>query len=58
MNWLIIGIVYYVIVFIALGGLLVSILGLLTWPHMTGMLVGCYVGHYLGQSSRIPRKWV
>ena len=58
MNWLIIGIIYYVLIFIGVGGVLVEIFELLTWPHMTGMLVGCYVGLYLGQSSRIRGRRV
>jgi hypothetical protein len=52
-NWLAIALIYYVVIFIGLGGVLVEIFELLTWPYMVGMLVGCYVGHYLGQSSRI-----
>ena len=58
MNWLIIGIIYYVLIFIVVCGVLVEILDVLTWPHMTGMLVGCYVGHYLGQSSIIRGRRV
>ena len=56
MNWLIVLIVYYVLIYVGLGGLLVQVLELLTWEHMTGMLVGVVAGHFLGQSCRMPGK--
>lgn len=56
MNWLVPIIFYYVVVYVGLGGLLVQVLEVLEWEHMTGMLVGVIAGHFLGRSSKIPAR--
>ena len=53
MNWLRIFLVYYVLLFLLGGRILVDLFELTTWPHMVGMLVGCCIGHYLGKIDRV-----
>lgn len=53
MNWLIIFIVYYVLVYLLIGRILVDLFGLTTWEIMIGVFVGCCIGHYLGKLDRV-----
>lgn len=53
MNWLVIFLVYYVLIFLLGGRILVDLFELVTWENMIGMLVGCCLGHYLGKIDRV-----
>lgn len=53
MIWLRIFVIYYLLVFLLMGRILVDLLHLITWDNMIGMLVGCCLGHYLGRIDRV-----
>lgn len=58
MNWLSTFLIYYVLMYVGIGGVLVRWLEVATWELMSGVFLGCLIGHYLGRSDRLARKWV
>lgn len=53
LGWLRIFLVYYVILFLLGGRIIVDVFGLLNWDNMIGILVGCCIGHYLGKIDQV-----
>lgn len=49
MNWLAIFIVYYILLFLGLGGIAVDIFHVTDWEAMFLMWLGCCIGHYFGK---------
>ena len=44
-------VVYYVVGYLLIGGVLVRWLGVLSWSEMACAVIGCLVGHYVGRSD-------
>ena len=55
MTWLKIFVVYYILLYLLGGRILVELLEVMTWDTMIGIFVGCCLGHYLG---KIDAGWV
>lgn len=49
MAWLRVFVVYYILLFLLCGRILVDVLDLVNWDNMIGILIGCCIGHYLGK---------